>query len=527
MPRWFLQPALGILKRLSFAAGFCLAGALFVLPLALAMAAPDGQGTWPLAALLVLLAMYMLYGVYAYMVLGVDRLVRVTERVAAGELVNTRESVDEDSSNRDSSRLWQSILIMNDRLAEIVKQVRSSSETIVLAARDIAEGNHHLAERTQEQAASLEETASGMEQLASTAKQNATDCARANRLAADAREVAGKAATQMQQLAGTMKRIDESARRVGDILSTVEGIAFQTNILALNAAVEAARAGEQGRGFGVVAAEVRQLAQRSATAAKEIKALIDASIDSAGQGSRMVGGAEQTLHDVVASVGEVSQVIAGIASASAEQSAGIEAVNQAVVQIDSANQQNATLVEEASAAAASFEQEAASLLEVVSRFKTDRGADRGRVIEMVKQAAAYLRKVGAQQACADFNDRHGPFVRGEYYIFALALDGKRLAYAPDTRLVGTDSFLLRDADGRAYGRDIVELGKTHGFGWCELKILNPKTGKVEPKSVYIERVQDVILGCGIYKSDEEAAARAAAAHLRGHRAPALPRLQAA
>ena len=159
-------------------------------------------------------------------------------------------------------------------------------------------------------------------------------------------------------------------------------------------------------------------------------------MDSAEQGSRMVGGAEQTLHEVVASVGEVSAVIAGIANASAEQSAGIEGVNQAIVQIDSANQQNATLVEEASAAATSFEQEAASLLDVVSRFKTDRCADRGRVIEMVKQAAAHLRKVGARRACDDFNDRNGPFVHGEYYIFALGLDGRRLAYAPTCRVSG-------------------------------------------------------------------------------------------
>jgi hypothetical protein len=182
-------------------------------------------------------------------------------------------------------------------------------------------------------------------------------------------------------------------------------------------------------------------------------------------------------------------------------------------------------VEQASAAAASFEQESARLLEVVSRFKTDRAVDRGRVIEMVKQAVQHLRKVGAKQACADFNDRSGPFVHGEYYIFALGLDGKRLAYAPDTRQVGTDSFLLRDADGRAYGRDIVELGKAHGFGWCDLKILNPKTGKVEPKSVYVERVQDVVLGCGIYRSEEQLAASPVVPR-RPYPAAALPRLDA-
>jgi methyl-accepting chemotaxis protein len=518
MPKWMLAPAFAILKRLNFSAGFALAGVLFLLPLGIALAYLGlwgGTAATPpapvavLIGLLLLLAVYMLTAVYLYMVFGVERLVRVTQRVAAGELIVSKESFGEESTNTDSSNLWRSILTMNDRLGEIVRQVRTSAQSIVLSARDIAEGNEHLAQRTQEQAAALEQTASGMEQLASTAQQNANDCARANQLAAGAREVAGKAAGQMQQLAETMQRIDGSARRVGDILSTVEGIAFQTNILALNAAVEAARAGDQGRGFAVVATEVRSLAQRSAVAAKEIKALIAESVDSAEQGSRMVDTAEATMNEVVTSVRAVGEVIGGIATASREQSAGIESINQAVVQIDSGNQQNATLVEEASAAAQSFEQEAARLLDVVSRFKTDRSADRGRVIGIVKAAAEHVRKVGPERACADFNDRDGRFGRGEQYVFAIGLDGRRLAYAPDTRLVGTDIFQLRDADGRAYGRDIVEQGRENGFGWCELKILNPKTNQVEPKSVYVERVGDMVIGAGIYRSDEDASQGAA------------------
>lgn len=524
MPKWMFAPAFGVLKRIDFSAGFGLAGALFLLPLGIAWGAPTGAAASAAILVSVLVAIYMQLAVYLYMVYGVERLVRVTQRVAAGELMTSRETVGEDSTNTDSSNLWRSILTMNDRLAEIVRQVRTSAQAIVLSARDIAEGNEHLAERTQEQAAALEQTASGMEELASTAQQNATDCARANQLAAQARGVAGKAAQQMQALAGTMQRIDGSARRVGDILSTVEGIAFQTNILALNAAVEAARAGEQGRGFAVVATEVRSLAQRSAAAAKEIKALIAESMDSAAQGSRMVDTAESTMHEVVGSVQAVGDVIAGIATASAEQSAGIEAINQSVVQIDTANQQNATLVEEASAAAASFEQEAARLLDVVSRFKTDRSADRGRVIGIVKEAAEHMRKVGPERACADFNDANGRFGRGEQYVFAIGLDGKRLAYAPDTRLVGTDIFQLRDADGRPYGRDIVDQGREHGFGWCELKILNPRTHRVEPKSVYVERVGDIVIGCGIYGLAEDAPPSHTAPRRRPAAAVALPRL---
>ncbi|WBY01630.1 methyl-accepting chemotaxis protein [Ramlibacter tataouinensis] len=522
MPKWLLTPAFSVLKRVSFLVGFALAGGLFVVAVLLGLAAALGGPSGvllPLATLFALAGLYMQASVYAYMTSGVSRLIRMTERVSAGELVNSRESMGEDSTNNDSSQLWAAILKMNDRLAEIVRQVRASAEGIVLSARDIAEGNHHLAQRTQAQAASLEQTASGMEELAASAQQNASDCSRASELATGAREVAGKAATQMQQLAATMRQIDESARRVGDILSTVEGIAFQTNILALNAAVEAARAGEQGRGFAVVATEVRNLAQRSAAAAKEIKGLIADSVGSVEQGRRMVGAAEGTLMDVVGCVKDVSDVIAGIAMASAEQRAGVEAINQAVVQIDSANQQNATLVEEASAAAASFEHEAAQLLDVVSRFKLDRGAERGKVVSMVKEAVAHLRKLGAQRACADFNDHRGRFVRGEYYIFALDLaDGKRLAYAPDLSLVGTSGVDLRDADGRLYGHDILNLARQHGSGWTDFKILNPRTGRIEPKSVYVEVVDRVVLGCGIYSSTEDSGASSLSA-VDSRRAP--------
>ena len=534
MPKWVLAPAFAALKRMSFLASFVWMGLLFILPLAWCvwLLGPWSPMALPAVAvlgvtvLLVLLAFYALAGVYAYMSFGVTRLIRVTDRVAAGELMNSRDTVGDDSSNGDSSRLWNSILVMNDRLSDIVRQVRSSAEAIVLAARDISEGNHHLATRTQEQAASVEQTASGMQQLAASAQQNASDCSRAAELAAVAREVAGKAAGQMQGVAATMQRIDESARRVADILATVEGIAFQTNILALNAAVEAARAGAEGRGFAVVASEVRELARRSAEAAREIKGLIAQSVENVGEGQRMVQAAEGTMTEVVGSVRDVSGVIAGIATASREQKAGIEAINGAVVEIDSANQQNASLVEQASAAASSFEDEAARLLEVVSRFKIDRGAERGKVVAFVKKGIEHVQKVGARRACADFNDSRGAFVKGELYIFALDMQGTRLAFAPDPGQVGQNAIDAQDADGKYLGREMNTLARAHGSGWVDYKYLNPKSGRIEPKSVYIERTGDVVLGCGIYLGNSAADAPAPAARPAASTHAPYPRLAA-
>jgi methyl-accepting chemotaxis protein len=535
MPK-FLAPACAVLQRLSLKAAFGLAGFLLVLPVLACALLASGLDAGELRTLVLAaaavsgaLGLYALAALHARMVTGVGRLVALTERISAGELVNSRDGATDDSDRAASIELQAAILKMSERLTEIVRQVRGSADSIASGARDIAEGNNHLSQRTQEQAASLEQTASGMEELAATAQQNAADCSRATQLAASASGVADKAAGQMRQLASTMAQIDDRSRRVGDILGTVEGIAFQTNILALNAAVEAARAGDKGRGFAVVAAEVRTLAQRSATAAREIKGLIGDSKASVEQGSKLASGAELTMKEVVGSVRQVNEVITAIAAATAEQSAGIESINEAIVQIDTANQQNAAMVEQATAATASFEEEAARLLEVVGRFKVDRGADRARVVAKVKEAAAHMDRVGKRRAFEDFNDRNGHFGRGEDYVFALdTVSGARLAYAPDHSVLGQNSFELTDADGRYFGRELIETARKQGFGWCDFKMPNPRTGRVEQKSVYVQLVQGVAVGCGIYRSTEEQGSRtdAARAPRLQPNSPAFPRLAA-
>jgi len=269
----------------------------------------------------------------------------------------------------ETGRLLEALQKMNDGLIGIVTEVRNGTEGISSASSQIAAGNRDLSGRTEEQASSLEETASSMEELTSTVKQNADNARQANQLAVTASEVAKRGGGVVSEVVDTMDAINSSARKIVDIISVIDGIAFQTNILALNAAVEAARAGEQGRGFAVVATEVRSLAQRSATAAKEIKTLIDDSLQKVDAGSALVTQAGMTMSEVVDSIQRVTDIMGEITSASLEQSSGIEQVNQAIGQMDQVTQQNAALVEEAAAAAASLHDQADALTQVVAVFK--------------------------------------------------------------------------------------------------------------------------------------------------------------
>ncbi|MFY2998659.1 methyl-accepting chemotaxis protein [Achromobacter xylosoxidans] len=298
--------------------------------------------------------------------------VSVAETVARGDLGQPIHAVTRD----ETGRLLRALHDMQDKLAGAVRTIRAGSETISSAAGQIAAGNTDLSSRTEEQAASLEETAASMEELASTVKQNADNARQANQLAASASEVAQRGGAVVSAVVSTMGDISASSRKISEIVSVIDGIAFQTNILALNAAVEAARAGEQGKGFAVVAGEVRSLAQRSAQAAREVKALIEASVSKVAEGANHAENAGTTMQDVVASVKRVTDIMGEIAAASQEQASGIEQVNRAVSQMDEVTQQNAALVEEAAAAAGSMQDQAHALVRAVGVFRLSEDAAR-------------------------------------------------------------------------------------------------------------------------------------------------------
>jgi aerotaxis receptor len=368
-----------ILKNLSLKSLLAIAagsiGALFAGMGLMAWLASTGDSAFYLNWLMTISAigvpMAVVFGVVSYrsVIKPLENATYDIERMSAGDLTGRIVA----SGISELAHLMQSLRVLQINIKLLVGQIKESTELVNAGAREIASGNADLSGRTESQASSLEQTASSMEELTSTVKQNSEHAHQASHLVSATAQIAIQGGELVGQVISTMGSIKESSRKISDIISVIDGIAFQTNILALNAAVEAARAGEQGRGFAVVAAEVRNLAQRSAGAAKEIKTLITSSVEQVEAGRKLVDDAGEAMDDIVTSVQLVEEIISGTATASHEQSSGIEQINQAVGQMDEITQQNAALVEEAAAAAESLQNQAAKLTDLVGYFKLVRG----------------------------------------------------------------------------------------------------------------------------------------------------------
>ena len=490
---------LGIRARLRFGLGVLLAFVAGMTALALATAGPEasvtviaGTGSAMLVA-----GILCAWWLSRSIVTPLQEAITLAQRMAAGDISEPFIA----RGNGELLELQQSLQEMSERMFQIVSKVRSGTTAVATSAGFVNGDNTALSSRTEAQASSLEETASSMEELTSTVRQNADNARQANQLVASAASSAVKGGHVVDDVVNTMGSIKESSRKIVDIISVIDGIAFQTNILALNAAVEAARAGEQGRGFAVVAAEVRTLAQRSASAAKEIKTLIGDSVGKVDAGSKLVDEAGRSMKEIVSSVKRVEDIMSEIAAASAEQSSGIEEINKAVMQIDGMTQQNANLVELAAKTVVSLQEQAVQLTQSVSVFNLGErefgNADEAQAL--VERGCEILRTYGKQAFFDEVCNPTGQLIDRDLYLSACDDTDKIVVHGALPRLVGVDGKVIKDTDGKFFVMEMLRVGRTQGNGWVDYKFVHPVTKEVMPKTAYVGAVGNIVLSCGFYK----------------------------
>lgn len=460
------------------------------------------QRLWTLLGLTagMLAVAYLMFSFYFSFVIDFRQAIDVMRQTASGNLRTHIQIRGRDELAELTSLLEN----MNANLSAMVAEVRSNSALVAFSGKSLAAGNRDLADRTEQQAANLEQTAASVQQLSGTVQQNAETASDSDTQAAKVRDVAESGARTMGQAIGSVEVIQKSAQQMNEIIGVIDSLAFQTNILALNAAVEAARAGEQGRGFAVVASEVRTLAQRSAASAREIRQLIEASASQVDTSVRQIRAAGSNITQIVDGVRGVASNMSLISAASAEQSTGLSEISSAVSQLDEITQRNAQMVERAVHQANQLEQRAAHLAQAVSSFMLQQGTAE-EAMHLVQRAQELRERGGREAFLQNITDPGQGFYDRDMYVFALDRQGNYRAFGGKPEKVGSRVQDIAGVDGQALLESIVAQAEQDA-GWVEYDIVNPVSGAIQTKISYVTRIDDLYVGCGVYKTVTQAVA---------------------
>ena len=499
-----LSPGLWLMRRLRLGGKILtLAVVLLATPVAMllqyalsnASGGHNGVGMAWLSGLSVLVSVYLLLAFYASFTQDLAQVRQAMSQLIKGDLRLRPPLRGTDELAALASDTQQ----IGATVSSMVANVRSNAAFVAHSGKSLANGNRALSDRTEQQAANLEQTAASVEQLSSTVHDTAHNASQANTQAARVRDTANQGATTMAEAIASVEAIQNSAMRMDEIVGVIDGLAFQTNILALNAAVEAARAGESGRGFAVVAGEVRSLAQRSAAASKEIRQLIGTSSLQVTSSVQKIRTAGSNLDAIVAGIRDVASNMAQISTSSAEQSSGLSEITLAVQQLDEITQQNAKMVEHAVTQASTLENRASTLVEAVAVFKLQQGSAE-EAVALVDRALAHRRRSASRDSfLRDLTNPAQGFHDRDMYVFVLDRDGSYVAFGGNPAKIGTRVQDIAGIDGAGLLHAIFDQAE-HEPGWVEYNIANPTTGRVQTKMSFVQLVDDLALGCGVYKN---------------------------
>ncbi|NVO05694.1 MAG: cache domain-containing protein [Rhodoferax sp.] len=497
-----LNPGMVVMRRLGFSSKIALIGFLSAMPI-LVVLWSFFVGTEPKQAFQTVVALcavdaaalvYMLAALYRSVTQDMAQMVQSVERMVAGDLRHAAVARSRD----ELGQVVTAVSHLGRTVSAMVANVRGNAAFVAYASNSLARDSQDLSDRTEQQAANLEQTAASVEELSSAVQVNAGTAGGANGRASEVRDVAVGGAATMAEAVASVEAIQASARRMDEIVGVIDGLAFQTNILALNAAVEAARAGESGRGFAVVATEVRSLAQRSAASSKEIRQLIEASSSQIASSVNSIHTAGSSIAAIVSGIRDVASSMAQISASSAEQSAGLSEITAAVRQLDEITQRNAQMVGHAVGKAEDMRMRAVTLVDSVAMFSLMQGSPE-EAVALVERAVAQRRSGSRDSFLRDVTEPARGFFDRDMYVFALDAQGRYLAFGGNPAKVGTRVQDIAGIDGAGLLQTIIDQA-SYEPGWVEYDITNPASGQVQTKMSYVLMVDDLYVGCGVYKN---------------------------